>query len=218
LVTWVDEVLERIYLDPACKQEALLHVGQFKKLYEEIFPLQSLLRCKSPEWATAEFRNVLGDQSFDVEVKHLPLQFLEIACTTYDDGERWRMIELSRKGSVSALAKIVRDDRGRPTGLDIGTDEQLGTDMRCRDDVVTDLLPRIRERIMKKVAKPYPPGTGLLVFVDDAPSIIDENGSSRIAALLSELAPRWEPTFEHIFIVGSSGRLCIEQQTRALVH
>jgi hypothetical protein len=70
-LSWFSKKLEQVRLNQSLREDALLHRGQFKEFYEEIFPLFSLLRFKATEWASSEFKNILGNQPYDVEAsKH----------------------------------------------------------------------------------------------------------------------------------------------------
>jgi len=208
-LSWFSEKLERVRLDRSMREDALLHRGQFKEFYEEMFPLFSLLRSKAAEWASSEFKNILGDQSYDVEVKNNhALRYLEIGSTIFDDGERFRMLEFIDIGSVDSIARIERDSNRRPTGL-----EDTGLP-RLRDEMVNERLLLIERVIKKKSAKPYPAGTGLIVYYDDSSIEIDKDSAAMISNFIRDLRDVWEPTFEHVFVIGPNGQHCIEEPRR----
>ena len=56
---WFDLILEHLQ-NHADETKALLHRKPYKKVYEEIFPIATLLKSKVNEWSEYKFRNVIG--------------------------------------------------------------------------------------------------------------------------------------------------------------
>ena len=114
---WFDHVLEHI-INEADEENVLLHHDIYKEIHEEIFPLATLLKAKTSDWITSKFRNVLGSQSYDVEIQatDCPFAYFEIACTTFDDGEMYRMKEFLEKRIVSLTAALIRNGKEENTG------------------------------------------------------------------------------------------------------
>lgn len=186
------------------KKNALLHKGPYKVLHEEIFPTASLLRRKSQEWKSSMFRNILGNQRYDVEVQNNPLNYIEITCTDFDDGERFRMLKFLDMGHVSVAGTVLRDDKYRP--LDINEDA------RCTDEVVDERLNLIVKAINKKAEKKYPDKTGLLVYFDDFSIILRDCDIVRLRDALKETRSKWTAVFEAVFLVGPRGEVLIEDK------
>jgi len=67
-VAWFDAFLEKTRVDRSNREQILLRQGIAKPVYEEVFPLYRLLQQKQAEWSDRKFRNVLGNQSYDVIV------------------------------------------------------------------------------------------------------------------------------------------------------
>ena len=80
-ITWFESLLREINRYERNKKEALLHIGGFKEFYEEIFPTASILKIKEQEWKESRFRNIIGNQSYDVEIENHSLKYLEVDCT-----------------------------------------------------------------------------------------------------------------------------------------
>lgn len=202
---WFQALVERTKGNREEHVAALAHKGLFKVLYEEIFPLASLLRVKSEAWREAEFRNVLGNQAYDVEIRNHALNFIEIVTTDFDDGQRFRMMQMIERGSVDAIGPIHRDARGRPVGI---TGEGA---MRLRDDVVRERLDLACDRLSKKATRDYPKGTALLIYIDDFSVAIDPDDRVKFSQLLRSTRDVWASTFQCAFIVGPKSELFCEE-------
>lgn len=198
-LAWFETVQTLINEDPKNKEAALLHQGDYKYFYEEIFPLTCLLRAQKQEWPTARFRHVKGSQNFDVETEDLPLHYLEIVITNFDDAERFRMQRLLANKHVDALNPIERDQCDRPSGI------KNEGNMRDHKVIVQEELDKIRTRILAKSGKTYPDATGLLVYYNDYKCYPKESDRPAFEVVIDELQPRWSATFDALFIVGAKG-------------
>lgn len=203
-IEWFEHLLKAIHEDKSLKEPARKHAGIFKQFYEELFPLYSLLRVKNRDWAASEFRNVLGNQNYDVEIRGNPLEYLEIVSTDFDDGELFRGKVLSAKGSVDAIATIMRDKRGRPIGF---VNEG---DFRLHENVISEVLVLAQSRLQAKCAKSYPPNTALIVNVDDYKANPSETDWHQFSTMIERTRPQWRPVFTKVFLVGPRGETCIE--------
>jgi len=201
---WFDSLVGTAKRVGEDKENALLHKGPYKVLFEEIFPTASLLRRKSQEWTNSRFRNVLGNQTYDVEVQNNLLNYIEITCTDFDDGERFRMLKLLNMGYVSAAGTVLRDDKDRPV--------DIVEDARCTDEVVDERLNLIVKAINKKAEKKYPDKTGLLVYFDDFSVILRDCDLVRLKNALKETRSKWASVFEAVFLVGPRGEVLIEDK------
>lgn len=202
---WFEALLNRTNSDNNQKKEKLFHEGVFKQFYEEIFPLRSLLKLKEQEWEDSRFKNVLGSQSFDVEIENNPLKFLEITCTNFDDGERFRMRELMRNGSVDGIGRIERNERGKPIDI-INRGE-----MRRHELVIKERLESIVARIREKSEKIYPADIGLLLYFDDYSPGIQEDDKLCFIQILEDAKIFWEKNFKSIFLVGPKAEIYFEK-------
>lgn len=203
-VRWFDGLLFRIHADPSQKEKALTHVGRFKVIYEELFPLARLLRLKAGDWARSRFKSVIGSQSYDVEVQDHALRYLEVVSTVYDDAERFRMLKFIREKSVDALGRVMRDDEGKP----IAIGDEGG--MRLHADLVHERLLLIEAVIKKKSSKSYAERTGLVVYFDDSSIEIDRGDWIRFTSLVESLRASWQPVFDSLYLVGPKGEICVE--------
>jgi len=201
-IQWFTSLLEAIRSDRTQNEAALLHEGIYKQLYEELFPLYSLLKNKQQEWNESLFRNVLGNQSYDVEIKNNSIAYLEIATTDYDDGELLRMHKFLANKYVSLSGKITRDDKNRPISIE--------DEMRSHEGIVRESRESISKRIESKSEKVYQDNTGLIVYFDDYVTQYDQDDYNMLRSAVDELKPKWNGTFEAVYLVGPKGETLVE--------
>jgi hypothetical protein len=205
--TLLDRLREKTATDKSIHRAASTHQRPYKEIFEEFFPLASLLKIKQSEWQESRFRNVLGNQPYDVEVQNHSLRYLEITGADFDDAERFRILELLEHGSVDAIARIDRDKNGRPASI-----HQSGSYRRC-DEVIQEQINLIRSRIENKLSKPdrYLKGTGLIVYFDDFRTPIFPEHIEPYQQLVLDTKPLWAPYFEVVFLVGPGANGCVEE-------
>lgn len=201
-IQWFDSHLETTGRDRAHRREALQHKGIFKQFYEELFPLYSLLKHKQQEWKESRFRNVLGNQSYDVEIDHNALAYLEIGTTEFDDVELFRMREFLENGHVSLLGRPRRDQRHHPIAIE--------DEARPHNEIAQETVDSISVLIKSKSEKNYPNATGLIVYYDDFSIMFNENDNQVLRYCVDSLKPKWKFTFDAIYLVGPRGNVLIE--------
>ena len=161
---------------------------------------------KKKRWAGSSFRNRKGNQNYDVEVQNHRLDYLEITTSSFDHGEVFRMEELMRKGWVSAIAPVERNNKGRPIRL------KDGEIWRKKETVISERLALMAGRILKKSKKNYPQRTGLLVYFDDESVEIDEDDDALFYGLIETTREVWSSKFDEIFLTGSSAKKCFNSR------
>ncbi len=201
-IKWFGSHLETTGRDRADREDALQHKGIFKQFYEEVFPLYSLLKHKQRDWSNSRFRNVLGSQSYDVEIENNRLTYLEIGTTEFDDVELFRMREFVEDGHVSLLGKPRRDERNRPIAIQ--------GEARPHEEIVRERMDSILAMIKSKSEKNYPNATGLVVYYDDFSIMFNENDNEVLSSGVDALKSKWKCTFDAIYLVGPRGDILIE--------
>ena len=201
-ILWFDSYLETIICDRTHREAILLHKGIFKQFHEELFPLYSLLKHKQHEWNESRFRNVLGNQSYDVEIENHKMAYLEIGTAEFDDVELFRMQEFLDKGDVSLIGKVAKDNKGRPTCIQ--------DEMRSHAEIVQETIESISMRIESKSAKGYPDNTGLIVYYDDYVIPYSQKDVNKLQSVVDELKTEWRSTFEVVYLVGPRGDKLVE--------
>lgn len=203
-IRWFEAYLERTRVDRRYKSEILLRKGIAKEVYEEVYPLYRMLQFFGEEWKDCRFRNVLGDQSFDVEVTgdgKPPFQFIEITGADLNHEEHLRMQYLVEHGRVSAIGKVSCNGTEK-TGQRISVSD----DYCLREEVNQKKKLGIEEAITSKAKKDYPEATVLLVYFDDYVAFSDEDDQKEMEDFIESLGDHWESEFTELFIVGTSGR------------
>ncbi|MBL9219027.1 MAG: hypothetical protein JNG82_11100 [Opitutaceae bacterium] len=210
-VVWFDEVLERTRLDdPALRRQILLRQGLAKPVYEEVFPLYRLLAVKQAAWSGRRFRNVLGNQPYDVSVTPAvagAFSFLEITTADNDQAEAVRMEVFEEKGTVSAISPVTWTGTKR-TGRTV----EISEDMQLHSDTVKRKRDQLVAAIERKSSRDYPAGTALLVYFDDYVAFADPDDQPVMAEVLAVTRDVWRRKFCALYIIGASGRRLWEQE------
>ncbi|MCP4607236.1 MAG: hypothetical protein GY845_00785 [Planctomycetes bacterium] len=205
-IQWFQSHLETTGRDRAYREAALQHKGIFKKFYEELFPLYSLLKHKKHDWSNSRFRNVIGNHSYDVEIENNRLSYLEIGTTDFDYVELLRMREFLDNGYVSLIGKPERDERNRPIAIQ--------DEMRPHEEIVRERMDSISALIKAKSEKNYPDTTGLIVYYDDFSIMFNEDDNELLRSDVDRLRAKWKCTFDAIYLVGPRGDILIETVTK----
>jgi hypothetical protein len=202
-IQWFESHLETTGHDRAFREAILQHKGIFKQFYEELFPLYSLLKHKQEKWNESRFRNVLGNQPYDVEIENHRMAYLEIGTTEFDEVELFRMREFLDKGYVSLIGKVARDDRNKPISVQ--------DEMRSYAEIVQETVDSVSARIeCKSAKKDYPAKTGLLVYYDDYIIGYNQEDIGLLQSAVDRLKPKWKGTFDTVYLVGPRGDILIE--------
>jgi len=201
-VQWFKSHLETIGRDRTYREEALQHKGFWKQFYEELFPLYSLLKHKQIKWNESRFRNIIGDQSYDVEIQNNRLTHLEIGTTEFDDVEVFRMREFIDNDHINLLGKPKRDNKNRPVAIE--------DEARSHDEIVRERIDSIAALIASKSKKSYPNATGLIAYYDDFSIVFNESDDEAIRSRVDGLRPEWKCTFNVVYLVGPRGDKLIE--------
>jgi len=203
-ITWFDEYLEKTRLDQRYKKEILLHEGIAKVVYEEVFPLYRFLQVFGGVWSDLRFRNVIGNQNYDVEIQGgapLPFRFLEISVADMNHEENLRMQYFLEHGSVPAIGQVTFTGNKRK-GMNI----EVSNDARQHTEVNNEKKVGIRTSIEQKSSMNYPAETALLIYFDDYVAFSDDGDNQDTLEFIDDLEAEWESVFSKIYFVGASGR------------
>jgi len=203
-ITWFETYLAKTKIDRRYREEILLKKGIFKVIYEEVFPLYRFLQIFGGEWHDLKFRNVIGDQNYDVEVigsDERPFNFIEITVADMDRNENLRMKYFLENGSVSLIGEVTSTGTQR-TGLNIEVDNGA----LCHDKINEAKKIAISNAICRKASKNYPDDTILLVYFDDYVACAHEGDRDDIIAFIESIEDTWTVEFSSLYLVGASGR------------
>jgi len=201
-IHWFESCLETTGRDRGSRADALQHKGIFKVIYEELFPLYSLLKHKEREWSDSRFRNVLGNQCYDVEIENHRMPYIEIGTTAFDRVELIRMRQFLDEGYVNAVGRPEKVHRNRPI--------RIRDEARFHEDMLRERIDSISALIETKSAKDYPEGTGLLVYHDDFSILLDEGDNRSLRLAVDGLKAKWKCTFQSVYLVGPRDDILIE--------
>ncbi|MDQ8205717.1 hypothetical protein [Pelagicoccus sp. SDUM812003] len=203
-IAWFERFLHKTFVDRKYKKEILLRKGIAKEVYEEVFPVYRLLQIFGDNWDSLKFRNLVGDQNYDVEVEgddSEPFKYIEITAADMNYEENLRMEYFLKHGSVSSIGRVSVTGTKR-TGQEIVVESEA----RHSTEIVVDKIKGMVSSVEKKVEKDYPDRTALLVYIDDYVGFSDDEDLDLIDSALSDLRVSCETTFDAVFVVGHSGR------------
>src|SRR6266481_3256212 len=164
-VSWFFRKLDEINSGEGVRKQILLRQGIAKVVFEEVYPLYRLLQNKGSEWNEIEFRNVVGNQQFDVETTsetQIVPHFIEITIADKNFKEHLRMRYLVDHGHVPLIGKVSHEGT-KKRGYKI----RPAMEMRSQTEINEDAESMIKEAVALKCAKDYREETGLLVYFDD---------------------------------------------------
>lgn len=203
-IAWFEQYLNGPGSDNQHREQILLRRGIAKTMYEEVFPLYRLLQHQREQWANRTFRNVIGSQSYDVEVAPTDggsFSKIEITVADADQAEALRMEEFVAKGHVSALGPVTWTGTKR-TGRSV----TISDDAQSHVELVRRKRAQIQTAAARKCAWDYPTHTALLISFDDYVAFADPDDTTVMEELLADLANLWRPKFARLWIVGNSGK------------
>jgi hypothetical protein len=209
-IAWFEGFLERARVARDCRRQILLRQGIAKPVYEEVFPLYRLLEYKRTAWAGRRFRNVLGNQPFDVSATPAgPGVFSQLEITTAgnNQAEALRMEVFADRGSVSGIGPVMWSGTKR-TGRTV----EISEDMQLHSDLVDRKKRQLIEAIARKAQRDYQAGTALLVYFDDHVAFADPDDQPVMQEILAATREAWRRKFCSLYIVGASGKRLWEEE------
>ncbi|PTY04601.1 hypothetical protein DB347_17960 [Opitutaceae bacterium EW11] len=203
---WFEEYLGRFNGNQDVSEQIRLKQGIAQKVFDEMFPLWRLLIRKSVEWQNHQLKYVIGNQPFDAVLSSdAGSEYLEVSVADWDHDEALRMKYFSEHGHVSAIGRVSYSGTAR-TGHAIEVENAAET----TTVLIADKLRRVKERILAKAQKSYPPGTTLVVAFDDHIVRHDPNFAARFESILREARHELPNTFRRVYAMGMSGETLIE--------
>jgi hypothetical protein len=213
---WFEDKLQEIKETNGVNDQVILRKGIGKFFYEEVFPLFRLLQNKRDVWRELKFKNVRGDQSFDVEIigskeSEIP-SYLEITIAeNYKDYLRMRYF--TEHGDVCMTGPVTHTGT-KKTGLNVS----VANEARKHTEMNQEMKDRIRIAITRKTSKAYPANTGLLVYFDDYGAFSRYKDKTVMDGFLDELDVGWIDRFSALYLVGASGNQIWERYRSEQPH
>jgi hypothetical protein len=198
---WVRELIAQIKLEPDGLERIRLRIGLAKELMNEAFPIGLLAARYFERSERVSLSLKVGSQNFDAEVvdnrnQGSAVRYIEV--TNADDGEDdyLRMRVLHERGEVSGLGSVTKTGTRR-TGLTIN----VAREMVSQADVLQQERNRLSRAIERKLGKPYPPNTLLLLAFEDTMAFDRRENIASLESVLTEYLPRLQ-AFHSVAIVG----------------
>ena len=202
-VSWFSQKLDEINSGVNVREQILLRRGIAKLVFEEVYPLYRLLQNRGSQCDKVNFRNVDGDQNFDVETTselQVVPRFIEITVADNNYEEHLRMRYFVDHGRVSAVGKVSHQGT-KKTGLNISVE----TEARLHAEINREKELLIREAVDRKCTRNYANDTGLLIYFDDYVGFNDPHDTQLMSCFILSLGDDWMDTFSHLFVVGATG-------------
>lgn len=202
---WVKDLIAQVQSEPDGLKRIRLRRDLAKELMCEALPIG--LFAASYFEASGQVRISLrvGNQNFDtlVEDRRSTSSAVEhIEVTIAGDGEEdyLRMCVLHERGEVSGLGRVTKTGTQR-TGLTVTT----ANEMVSQQQVLTNESARVARAIERKLGKPYPDNTVLVLAFDDTMAFDRSDNISNLQAVLTEYESRLQ-AFHSVALVGLQQR------------
>ena len=201
---WFEDKLREIKETDVINDQVILREGISKFFYEEVFPLYRLFQNKKDAWSNLKFKNVYGEQPFDVEIFgsrecEFP-SFLEITMADQNYEDHLRMRYFTEHGDVCMTGPVTHTGT-KKTGLNIS----VANEAREHTEMNQEKKDLIRIAITRKTSKAYPENTGLLVYFDDYVAFSRYKDKAVMDGFLDEVDVGWTDKFSALYLVGASG-------------
>lgn len=193
---WVEQKIQEIANTEVGKRAIRFREGIAKPLVEEAFPLGIFASKHFHNSTEVTIKLVLGSQNYDATIRdnreqRAPFSFVEVTQAHEGENEHLRMLMLEKNGHVNVLGNVQKKGT-KHKGIQVEVEDEAVS----HKSVLENELGRVKEAICRKIQKPYPTGTALLVMFDDYISIQDKTDLLRlrksIRPLLSDLRNfRW---------------------------
>lgn len=209
LHSWVHDTIERIGSTPEGKSAIRLRKGLTKPLIEEVLPLGIFAINHFASASKVTITPVLGSQNYDAIVQGDEDHIIHIEVTQAHEGENdyLRMLELERKGRVSATGTVSKEGTKR-TEIKVTVEDKA----RLAKDIRAEELERIREATIKKSKKDYPEKTALVVMFSDYLHIKETEDVAELKDLIEKKLLQSLKQFILVAFVGSNGHTYLEYQ------
>jgi len=183
---WFEDKLREIKKTDGINDQVILREGIGKFFYEEVFPLYRLIQNKKDTWTNLKFKNVYGNQHFDVKIfgtKECKFpSFLEITMADQEYKDHLRMWYFRKRGHVCMTGPVTHT-RTKKTGLNVS----VANEARKHTEINQEKKDLIRIAITRKTSKAYPENTGLLVYFDDYMAFSMDKDKAVMDGFLDEL-------------------------------
>jgi hypothetical protein len=198
---WVKCLINRVKSESDGLERIRLRRELAKELMCEAFPIGLLAASYFKASDQVRIRLKVGNQNFDalVEDKRSTSSFVEhIEVTLAGDGEEdyLRMFVLHEHGQVSGLGRLTKTGTCRTVRK-----VRVANEMVSQEEVLAKEKERLTRAIERKLRKPYPDNTLLLIAFDDTIAFNRSDSISNLETVLSNYKLRLQ-AFHSVALVG----------------
>lgn len=198
---WVQNLVAQVKTEPDGLRRICLREGFANQLMNEAFPIGLLASKYFGGSEKVSISLKIGSQHFDAIVSDRrnqcsSVQYVEVTMAYEGEEDFLRMCVLHEKGEVSSLGPVTKSGTKR-TGRTVG----VAQEMISQAEVLRRERNRVRQAIERKLVKPYPPNTLLLIGFDDTMAFDRQDNIKNLETTVSEYLPRLK-AFHSIAIVG----------------
>jgi len=205
LIAWIESVEDQFRADDRIEKVLI------KAFFEEIRPLGHLAHHKYRGKPSFYLRPKIGNQDYDAEIIDTSagnenITRVEFTSAYRDEDFALRLESLDQHGDVFMIGHVWRNGRKASRGQ-----VHVVPEFEDHQILLDKLLDTIKARVANKLDKPYAANTILAIVFDD--SILYRETD------LPQLHPRFRDIilsqqalakFCTVFIIGASGRTCLE--------
>ncbi len=198
---WVQSLVAQVKAEHDGLRRIRLRKGLANQLMNEAFPigLWAFRYFGGSEHVSINLK--IGSQTFDAIVSDgrnqgSSVKYVEVTMAYEGEDDFLRMCELHEKGEVSGLGPVTRSGtkRTRKT-IDVAMEAVSQAEVLRRE------RDRVGQAIVRKLGKPYPPNTVLLIGFDDTMAFDRQENIENLETTISEHLPKLKE-FHSIAIVG----------------
>ena len=214
---WVETIFEKINNanpnddDEELETQIYMRTGIAKQLYEEIVPLELLLRVKKEPWSCVSVKNIIGNQQYDVEILKEGKDFpdipdrLEITYAIDGRDYKLRMEHLIKHGLTSMTGPVVVDKSSSGK-----REVRIESEARLAGETVDVVSRLINTAIQNKLGKGYRIGTGLIIYAEDYGTFRSEKYLSLLCDVIDNSRKSLKETFHSVYLILSSNGKVVE--------
>jgi hypothetical protein len=209
---WARSLVQKLKAEPDGLGQIRLRIGLAKELMEEVIPIGLLASHYFDESEEVQINLKIGNQNYDATVSDTrvagpSVSYLEVTLAHEGETEYLRMRQLHKKGKVSALGSVTK--RGtRRTRLIV----KIANEMVSQPEILRRERDLVSKAIDRKLNKPYPPKTLLIIGFDDTMAFDRGDNIANLKDVLIEYMPKLK-AFHSVAIVGLYKELFLCMQT-----
>lgn len=209
---WVRELIKLVQLEDNGIERIRLRQGLAKELMNEAFPIGLLAETFFEASEQVQISLRIGSQNFDAEVidgraQESSVKYIEV--TTAGEGEQdyLRMLALHEQGQISGLGKVTKTGTKKTKRT-----VTVAKDVTSQGEVLARERASVLAAIERKLDKPYPTGTLLLLAFDDRMAFDRADNRTNLEEVLISLAPKLGH-FHSVALVGLQCGMFLYQRT-----